>query len=39
MNLTADRDDFRLEAKLVAYEGESSVFSRSWATSIPRDHV
>ncbi len=37
--LSATRQEFRLQAELCAYHGESRVFSRSWDRTIPRDHV
>jgi len=35
----ATKEDFQLEAKLVAHEGEIQVFSRTWNRSVPRDLV
>jgi hypothetical protein len=37
--LTCDADNFYLAHTLAAYEGESEVFSKSWQTTIPRDHL
>lgn len=37
--LTCDADNFYLAHSLTAYEGESEVFSKSWQTAIPRDHL
>jgi hypothetical protein len=39
MDLTSDRESFRLQADLDAFEGASRVFSRSWDVRIPRDGV
>jgi hypothetical protein len=35
--MTADRQQFRIEASLRAYEGDAEVFSRDWDLNIPRD--
>jgi hypothetical protein len=37
--LTCNADNFYLAHTLAAYEGESEVFSKSWQTAIPRDHL
>ena len=37
--LTANRERFRLEATLEAFEGEQQVFSRRWDRAVPRDLV
>ncbi|MBM3596651.1 MAG: CocE/NonD family hydrolase [Alphaproteobacteria bacterium] len=37
--LTSTRTDFRLRASLDAFEGDRRVFSRSWDSTIPRDHL
>ena len=37
--LTSDRDYFRLEAKLDAFEGEEQIFTREWMAEILRDHM
>ena len=39
MRLGASREAFRVEAELDAFEGERSVFRRSWDVSIPRRGV
>ncbi len=36
---SATQREFRLQAELRAYDGESRVCERSWDTTIPRDHV
>ncbi len=36
---SATQQEFRLQAELRAFNGDSQVFSRSWDTTIPRDHV
>ncbi len=36
---SSTRQEFRLRAELRAHHGDSPVFSRSWDTTIPRDHV
>ena len=35
----ATKESFELEAELVAHEGETRVFSRTWNRSVPRDLV
>jgi uncharacterized protein len=35
----ATKEDFELEAELVAHEGETRVFSRAWSRSVHRDLV
>ena len=37
--LTSTATDFHLYAELDAYEGESRVASKTWDTTIPRDHI
>jgi hypothetical protein len=37
--MTATRTEFKLRARLDAFEGEDRVFSRDWDSTIPRDHV
>jgi putative CocE/NonD family hydrolase len=37
--VTADAISFRTTNELEAFEGETSVFSRTWSAEIPRDHV
>ena len=39
LELSADREHFRLQAKLVAREGESEVFERRWNERIARDNM
>jgi hypothetical protein len=39
MRLSASKQEFRLESRLEAREGEHLVFSRSWDDRIPRDLV
>jgi len=39
VRLTAERGEFRLRARLEAWEGDERVFSRSWDRRLPRDHV
>jgi putative CocE/NonD family hydrolase len=35
-HLACDASDFHLSARVVAYEGDETVFEKTWATSIPR---
>ncbi len=35
----SDRDNFYLEAKLEAFEGDARVFEKTWNETIPRDLV
>ncbi len=35
--LTSDRDHFRIEAELKAYEGDAEVFSKTWDEKVERD--
>ena len=37
LTVSCSRELFLLDAKLTAYEGDNEVYSRSWATEIPRD--
>lgn len=37
--LTATADTFRVELDLDAYEGDTRVFCKSWALTIPRDNL
>lgn len=37
--LTATLDTFQIELGLDTYEGESRVFSKTWALSVPRDNL
>jgi hypothetical protein len=37
--LTSSSTEFRIRADLDAYEGDSRVYSQSWDSRIPRDHV
>ena len=37
--MTSTRTSFVLHAELDAFEGEQRVFSRNWASEIPRDEV
>jgi predicted acyl esterase len=37
--MTATREEFRIEARLDAFEGETRVFDRRWKTAVPRDLV
>jgi hypothetical protein len=37
--MTSTKTDFRIQAKLDAYEGERRVFARTWDSTIPRDLV
>ncbi len=37
LTVSCSSDLFLLDAKLTAYESANEVFSRSWATEIPRD--
>ncbi|CAN5370237.1 CocE/NonD family hydrolase [soil metagenome] len=37
--MTADATDFHLSNVVTAYEADVEVFTRTWTTSIPRDHV
>ena len=37
--LGSDRERFRLEAKLEAFEGEERIFTREWLAEVPRDHM
>jgi uncharacterized protein len=37
--LTATSDEFRVEARLDAFEGEQLVFSREWDRRVQRDHT
>jgi hypothetical protein len=37
--MTATREAFRIQARLDAFEGETSVFTKSWDSHIPRDLV
>jgi hypothetical protein len=37
MKVSATATDFRLEAEMCAYEGEATVFERSWDIKVPRD--
>lgn len=35
----ADRENFYIEARLKAYEGEAEVFDREWKRSVPRENL
>ena len=37
--VTSDRECFRLEAKLDAFEGDKQIFTREWRAEVPRDHM
>jgi hypothetical protein len=37
--MTADATHFHLSNQLDAYEGDVRVFTKSWVTAVPRDHV
>ncbi len=37
--LTADADQFRIVARLRAWEGDKAVFERDWDLQLPRDHL
>ena len=39
IRLTSTREQWRLQAELDAYEGESRCFSRNWDETIERDHM
>jgi len=38
-SMTVTKDDYVLEARLVAFEGEERVFERDFTTSVSRDHT
>ena len=35
----SDEENFHLEARLTAFEGETQIFDKSWRETIPRDLV
>jgi hypothetical protein len=37
--MTADATHFHLSNHMDAYEGDVRVFTKSWTTAVPRDHV
>lgn len=37
--LTADKDNFYIDAELDAFEGDRRVYSQNWQRTIPRDHI
>ncbi len=37
--MTSDRDSFRIQAQLDAFEGDTRVHSQSWDERIERDHI
>jgi predicted acyl esterase len=39
LNLSCDARDFRLTARLEAYEGETRIYERDWDETIPRDFI
>ena len=39
ITLTSDKDNFRVTARLDAFEGDARVFCRDWDERIPRDLV
>ncbi len=39
VKLTASKEEFRLQAELIALNDQARVFSKSWDRRIPRDHV